>query len=198
MRSKTGNRIKVRTQCAPEIQEPDEDNTIIQGQYATTSYSHNPNTTKSWPVIYRSSDQSEYDTLFVLNNNNGKCEKKDPLFGDEEKWFYERYRASIAPTSNHINFGGVNLMHSQVPERGHHRPPICNPRSPVFFLLATLLITICATSMLCGAIMTDYWEQISWNSSGIDQFLNTTNRIGHRYFDGKVTRILVKSNLVHN
>ncbi|KAJ8970236.1 hypothetical protein NQ317_017596 [Molorchus minor] len=35
----------------------------------------------------------------------------------------------------------------------------CSVHPSVFFLLGTLLLTTCATGMLCGAIMTDHWEE---------------------------------------
>ncbi|GFG31706.1 hypothetical protein Cfor_04845 [Coptotermes formosanus] len=38
----------------------------------------------------------------------------------------------------------------------------------VWFLMGTLLFTSVATSMLCVAIMTDHWEQVTWDRRKLD------------------------------
>jgi hypothetical protein len=38
----------------------------------------------------------------------------------------------------------------------------------VWFLIGTLLFTTVATAMLCVAIMTDHWEQVTWDHRKLD------------------------------
>lgn len=48
----------------------------------------------------------------------------------------------------------------------------CSVHPSVFFLLGTLLLTTCATGMLCGAIMTDHWEEVTWDRDLLNEMAN--------------------------
>ncbi|XP_045476790.1 uncharacterized protein LOC123682286 [Harmonia axyridis] len=65
----------------------------------------------------------------------------------------------------------------------------CSVHPSVFFLLGTLLLTTCATAMLCGAIMTDHLEEVSWDRYALEDLSNSTVRI-QWYLDGKVAKIM--------
>ncbi|XP_046662746.1 uncharacterized protein LOC124355629 [Homalodisca vitripennis] len=71
----------------------------------------------------------------------------------------------------------------------------------VLFLLGTLLLTSCATAMLCAAIMTDHWEYVTWNQTKVVEIAQTVRRnfsSPHRqiavewYLDDYVTRIAIR------
>ncbi|CAH1115907.1 unnamed protein product [Phaedon cochleariae] len=53
----------------------------------------------------------------------------------------------------------------------------CSVHPSVFFLLGTLILTTCATGMLCAAIMTDHWEEVTWNGASLDNMANNTVRL---------------------
>ncbi|CAG9836632.1 unnamed protein product [Diabrotica balteata] len=53
----------------------------------------------------------------------------------------------------------------------------CSVHPSVFFLLGTLVLTTCATGMLCAAIMTDHWEEVTWDKNGVDFLANGTVRV---------------------
>lgn len=44
----------------------------------------------------------------------------------------------------------------------------CRMQPSVWFLMGTLLFTSVATAMLCVAIMTDHWEQVTWDRRKLD------------------------------
>ncbi|KAG8257908.1 hypothetical protein J6590_039446 [Homalodisca vitripennis] len=59
----------------------------------------------------------------------------------------------------------------------------------VLFLLGTLLLTSCATAMLCAAIMTDHWEYVTWNQTKVVEIAQTVRRnfsSPHRQFPENV------------
>lgn len=66
----------------------------------------------------------------------------------------------------------------------------------IWFLLGTLLLTSVATAMLCGAIMTDHWEHVTWNSGKLkDIAMKQKNATQVRWvlewlLDGQVGRIV--------
>ncbi|KAK5641426.1 hypothetical protein RI129_009973 [Pyrocoelia pectoralis] len=64
----------------------------------------------------------------------------------------------------------------------------CSVHPSVFFLLGTLVLTTCATAMLCGAIMTDHWEEVTWNKDELENMNNYSMHI-QWYLDGKVAKI---------
>ncbi|XP_015516619.1 uncharacterized protein LOC124297343 [Neodiprion virginianus] len=58
------------------------------------------------------------------------------------------------------------------------------PAPRLGFLLATLALTMAATGMLCGAIMSDHWEEVSWDKDVIKGLTNITTPTW--YLDGQV------------
>lgn len=64
----------------------------------------------------------------------------------------------------------------------------CSVHPSVFFLLGTLVLTTCATAMLCGAIMTDHWEEVTWDQDGLETLANNTVRLKW-LLDGTVVRV---------
>lgn len=64
----------------------------------------------------------------------------------------------------------------------------CSIHPSVFFLLATLTITTCATAMLCGSIMTDYWEEVTWNKQLLQNATNSSYRL-QWFLDGLIARV---------
>lgn len=53
----------------------------------------------------------------------------------------------------------------------------CSVHPSVFFLLGTLILTTCATGMLCAAIMTDHWEEVTWDQNQLDILSNSSLRL---------------------
>ncbi|XP_023015615.1 uncharacterized protein isoform X1 [Leptinotarsa decemlineata] len=53
----------------------------------------------------------------------------------------------------------------------------CSVHPSVFFLLGTLVLSTCATGMLCAAIMTDHWEEVTWDKPTLDYLANSTVRL---------------------
>ncbi|CAH1112668.1 unnamed protein product [Psylliodes chrysocephalus] len=64
----------------------------------------------------------------------------------------------------------------------------CSVHPSVFFLLGTLVLTTCATGMLCAAIMTDHWEEVTWDKQNLDLLANSTIRL-HWLLDRTVARV---------
>ncbi|XP_017888147.1 uncharacterized protein LOC108629789 [Ceratina calcarata] len=59
------------------------------------------------------------------------------------------------------------------------------PRAPgplLIFLVVTLTLTVAATGLLCGAIMSDHWEEVSWDKEA----LTHANVTLTWYLDGQV------------
>ncbi|XP_018333418.1 uncharacterized protein LOC108742628 isoform X2 [Agrilus planipennis] len=53
----------------------------------------------------------------------------------------------------------------------------CSVHPSVFFLLGTLVLTICATGMLCASIMTDHWEEVTWSQDKLENFTNVSLKL---------------------
>ncbi|XP_022906661.1 uncharacterized protein [Onthophagus taurus] len=66
----------------------------------------------------------------------------------------------------------------------------CAVPPSVFFLLGTLVLTACATAMLCGAIMTDHWEEVTWDERELKRLSNGTEVELEFILDRKVVRVL--------
>lgn len=66
----------------------------------------------------------------------------------------------------------------------------CSVHPSVFFLLGTLVLTTCATAMLCGSIMTDHWEEVTWNRQDVDNMTNNSIRV-QWFLDGTVARVSI-------
>lgn len=67
----------------------------------------------------------------------------------------------------------------------------CTTSPPVVFLLATLLMTISATTMLCMAVMTDHWETISWDREVLIRLTNDTSHKLHWHLNNRVARLSI-------
>lgn len=167
------------------------------GESTTTSvsYSHNPNTTRSWPVIYRNPQQYDYETLYVLNNNNN-CSSTEELSYDKylDTNIYERARSQ-------------SVFHSYKMQAQTQTPAtatsdndrvtsgcckICSAPTPVIFLFVTLLMTTSATAMLCAAIMTDHWEHVTWDRASLDKMTNDSTHTLQWFLDGRVAKLPLK------
>ncbi|XP_012271641.1 uncharacterized protein LOC105695009 [Orussus abietinus] len=62
------------------------------------------------------------------------------------------------------------------------------PRGPgprLVFLLATLALTFAATGLLCGAIMSDHWEEVGWDREALARANVSTTW----YLDGRVAML---------
>lgn len=64
----------------------------------------------------------------------------------------------------------------------------CSVHPSVFFLLGTLVLTTCATGMLCGAIMTDHWEEVTWDRTKVQSLANDSLNI-YWLLDGIVAKV---------
>lgn len=64
----------------------------------------------------------------------------------------------------------------------------CSIHPSVFFLLGTLVLTTCATGMLCGSIMTDHWEELTWDRLALEASTNGTIKLNW-LLDGLVARV---------
>lgn len=64
----------------------------------------------------------------------------------------------------------------------------CSVHPSVFFLLGTLVLTTCATAMLCGAIMTDHWEEVTWDRDELGYLANNTVKL-QWLLDGTVVKV---------
>ncbi|XP_024884388.1 uncharacterized protein LOC112462702 [Temnothorax curvispinosus] len=59
------------------------------------------------------------------------------------------------------------------------------PASRLVFLFVTLVLTVAATGLLCSAIMSDHWEEISWDKEDLTRAnVNLT-----WYLNGQVARL---------
>lgn len=66
----------------------------------------------------------------------------------------------------------------------------CSIHPSVFFLLGTLVLTSCATGMLCGSIMTDHWEEVTWNRLLLENLANNNSSTRLQWLlDGTVARV---------
>lgn len=43
--------------------------------------------------------------------------------------------------------------------------------------------------MLCAAIMTDHWEQVSWDNKALSELANTSNTALQWFLDEKVVKV---------
>ncbi|CAH0391460.1 unnamed protein product [Bemisia tabaci] len=70
----------------------------------------------------------------------------------------------------------------------------CSVHPSVLFLLLTLVLTSCSTSMLSLAIMTHHWEHVRWDAGLVDLVAENRSASGlqvsvERYIDGLVTKV---------
>lgn len=57
-----------------------------------------------------------------------------------------------------------------------------------YIILGSLVLTTCATGMLCAAIMTDHWEEVTWDKTDLETLANSTVRL-QWLLDNKVAKI---------
>lgn len=169
----------------------------------SVSYTNNPNTTRSWPVIYRNPCQYDYDALYAINNNNNNsnynCSSTDELSNEkynDSNFIYERARSQSVFHSYKMqpqNQAPVSNANDTQTSTGG----CCNigpTPTPVIFLFVTLLMTTSATAMLCAAIMTDHWEHVTWDRTSLDKLANESSTHNlHWLLDGRVARLPIKS-----
>ncbi|XP_044732283.1 uncharacterized protein LOC123295122 isoform X2 [Chrysoperla carnea] len=53
----------------------------------------------------------------------------------------------------------------------------CSIHPSVFFLLGTLVLTSCSSAMLCAAIMTDHWEEVTWHRDSLRSLVQEYNNM---------------------
>lgn len=190
--------------------------------YIPHHYSRNKTTTRSWPVIHRnttspssqqflepepqtkteqlqkytekrhfSTHQYDFDQIFGLNNTN-----------------YQNYLAARKASNcdfdkspSSFDMQQQQLKHQQNQEQTQ-TSNCCSSPPPIIFLLLTLVFTSSATAMLCAAIMTDHWEEVSWDMGALENLVNKsapskiTNKLEF-LLDGKVARLPFKGEYKH-
>ncbi|XP_037025799.1 uncharacterized protein LOC119067125 [Bradysia coprophila] len=69
----------------------------------------------------------------------------------------------------------------------------CMAPPPVIFLFVTLLVTTGTTALLCGAIMSDHWENVTWDKTILEKLThnNTTNALEWQ-LNGRVAIVTVQ------
>ncbi len=67
---------------------------------------------------------------------------------------------------------------------------------PVVFLFVTLLVTTGTTALLCGAIMSDHWENVSWDKTILEQLTHNTTNTLQWQLDGRVAIVSAKRKLI--
>lgn len=191
-KSKSGGRSKVTTRCVSDNNQYYKENII----------NSNRTTTRSWPVICRqpkSYDNDDYETVFALNNNHLNS-SHDDLSAQGCHKSNGQYDADLIRTINSSRTdNSINNSNNQTSMK--MQPPTsnsvmgmsaatCTSPPPVVFLMITLLMTVSATAMLCGAVITDYWEVIQWDRDAIQAKIpnNTQNRL-HWLLGGRVAKI---------
>lgn len=170
--------------------------------YKENIINSNRTTTRSWPVICRqpkSYDNDDYETVFALNNNHLNSSHDDLSVQGCHK-SNGQYDADLIRTINSSRTdNSINNSNNQTSMK--MQPPTsnsvmgmsaatCTSPPPVVFLMITLLMTVSATAMLCGAVITDYWEVIQWDRDAIQAKIpnNTQNRL-HWLLGGRVAKI---------
>lgn len=69
----------------------------------------------------------------------------------------------------------------------------CMAPRPVIFLFVTLLVTIGTTTLLCGAIMSDHWEQVTWDKAMLEKLTQNTSDSLQWQLNGRVAAVTVVS-----
>lgn len=97
---------------------------------------------------------------------------------------------TIVPLSGGGGDGGQQTTHGSLASmlRCANAPP------PLIFLLVTLLVTTSATAILCGAMMSDHWEHVTWDRVAIDQMTrNKSNLVLEWHLDSRVGAVTYTS-----
>lgn len=191
------------------------------------NYTRNRSTTRSWPVIYRNNSLSSQQTFLEPSPAPSKTEQLqtksehkrksthqydfDQIFGLNNA-NYQQYLATCRKQSR-CDVGDItydkspSLYDMQNPSQEDPEQTqagvFCSAPPTVIFLLLTLLMTTTATSMLCAAIMTDHWENVTWDRTALMKIVNqssaskVTNQL-EWLLDGKVARLPFKGELEIN
>uniref|UniRef100_A0ABD2VZL0 Uncharacterized protein n=1 Tax=Trichogramma kaykai TaxID=54128 RepID=A0ABD2VZL0_9HYME len=146
--------------------------------------------------------QQQEQPLLSLNSsgiNNGEEEEED-YYHRYPSWEQEgagRYRESSLSSSSSLSDDRdrSDCFNGNRDEYDGDRDDMMDassriPRSPaprLIFLFATLTLTVAATVLLCGAIMSDHWEEVYWDREILDR-LNVSPGI-RWYLDDRVGKL---------
>lgn len=194
--------MKISTRCVPATSQPpplpiDQQPLPPSSSKNSSTYSKNPSTTRSWPVINRTYHQYDYEALYQLNtNNNHPYHNLHHLHNSNNNSSGSEYNSAYDKDSSDQNlyvsssFGRTMQPQTQTTVTATS----CATAPPVIFLFVTLLVTTGATAMLCGAIMSDHWEHVDWDRSVVDRMTRNTTATTtvQWHLNGKVAGINVK------
>lgn len=80
--------------------------------------------------------------------------------------------------------------HTETPNR-----TCCMAPRPVIFLFVTLLVTTGTTALLCGAIMSDHWEKLTWDKEILEKITHNKSSSVQWQLDGRAAIVTVDSKL---
>ena len=180
------------------------------------NYTRNRSTTRSWPVIYRNNSLASQQNTYLEPSKTEQLQSKnehkrksthqydfDQIFGLNNA-NYQQYLATCRKQSIfEVGFDKspsvYDMQHPESPEQTQTNA-FCSAPPTVILLLLTLLVTTTATSMLCAAIMTDHWENVTWDKEALVKLVNqsvpskVTNQLEF-LLDGKVARLPFKGKM---
>lgn len=138
------------------------------------SLSKNQTTTRTWPVINRNTSQYEYEALYKVDSTSelNACDSDHSL------------NASTIYSGLRMN------TQTETPNRA-----CCMAPPPVIFLFVTLLVTTGTTALLCGAIMSDHWENITWDKAILEKLTHNTTNALEWQLNGRVAIFTVQRKL---
>lgn len=138
----------------------------------------NQATTRTWPVIHRSPNQYDYEALYKIDSTSNS---------DLNAYDQDSDQSLDAATSY-----TQRKMHAQTetPNR-----TCCMATRPVIYLFVTLLVTTGTTALLCGAIMSDHWEQVTWDRTALERLTHNTSNSLQWQLDGRVAAVTVSREL---
>lgn len=195
-KSKPDGQRKVTTRCVSDNRQYYKDNII----------SSNRKTTRSWPIICNRpknyQDDSDYETVFPLNNNYTSNEN---FVTTHRKYLAIDYPDLHQQTSQQQPQSPYVQELNAQQTNGHSRKMqtqtsttaisasvnTCTAPPPVIFLMITLLMTISATAVLCVAVMTDHWESITWDRDLLNKLTNNTSHSLRWHLNGRVASMSI-------
>lgn len=68
----------------------------------------------------------------------------------------------------------------------------CMATPPIIFLFVTLLVTTGTTALLCGAIMSDHWENVTWDRMLLEKLTHNTTNVLEWQLDGRAAVVTVQ------
>lgn len=139
--------------------------------------SKNQTTTRTWPVIHRSPNQYDYEALCKIDSTS-----------TSDFCPYEQDSDLDAATS-----------HSREEMQAQSETPgrtCCLAPPPVIFLFVTLLVTTGTTALLCGAIMSDHWEYVTWDRTILEMLTFNKNISLQWQLNGRVAAATVNRKLI--